>query len=99
MGKKSRRIRDKNSGDKFYTKGEKVTQITTLKMKIQQLSLDALFPEIFEQLFRDMENYVNKNIEFYYEKRLETAKRTLRVCLKNKKRFAISVSLPHDDNH
>lgn len=97
MGKKSRR-RDK-APPALYTKEEKQQQIQTLKTKIQQISLDALFPETIEKLYKEMDNYINHNTEYYYEERLEAAKRTLHVCLKNKKRFPISVALPHDQNH
>ena len=98
MGKKSRRRKDKPP-PQLYTKEEKQNQITTLKIKIQQISLDALFPEIIQKLYKEMDNYVNHDTEYYYETRLEAAERTIQVCFKNKKRFPISVALPHDQNH
>jgi hypothetical protein len=97
MGKKSRR-RGNNSLPEFYTKEEKQQQITTLKSKIEQIYLDALFPDIIQKLYKEMENYINTNTEYYYTEYLPAAKRTLQVCFKNKKRFPISITLPHDDN-
>lgn len=97
MGKKSRR-REK-APPVLYTKEEKQTQVTTLKSKIQQISLDALFPEIIQKLYEEMDDFVANDTEYYYETRLEAAKRTLQVCFRNKKRFPISVALPHDKNH
>ncbi len=95
MGKKSKRIK---KPQEVYTKDEKIEQITTLKSKIEQLSLDALFPETIDTLYKNMDNYITNNVEYYYEEKLESAKRSLHVCLKNKKRYPISVYMPHNMN-
>lgn len=97
MGKKSRR-KDKKEPPPTYTKEEKREQITLLKSKIEQMTLDALYPEVFEKLYSNMDKFINHDEEFYYEERLESAKRTMHVCFKNKKRYPIAIYLPHDDN-
>ncbi len=93
MGKKSKR-RDKKEPE-LYTKADKLAQIITLKGKIQQLGLDVYLPDEIDQLYKDMDDYVDKNTEFYYTKILPSVKRKLIVILRNKKKYEIAVSLPY----
>ena len=95
MGKKSRRIRNKEpTAATHYTKEEKQQQTALIKQKIQNLNLDTAFPEIFDKLFKEMQDFITNNTEYYYETQLPSTNRGLIVSFRNKRRHPISVSLP-----
>jgi hypothetical protein len=92
MGKKSRRDR-KTKEVKLYTREEKLEKITEIKGQIGKLGLDRFFVEEMDKLYKCMEEYVEKDIETYYETELPEAKRRMVVKLHNNKKHEISVAL------
>ena len=90
-------VKKKKKVHEVYTKEEKYKQTEIIKAKIKHVNMDYLYPEEVEQLYKDMTDYVENNNEYYYETIFKTEKRKLIVCLKNKKRYPISISLPYID--
>ena len=97
MGKKSKRIRQKQPVE-LYTKEEKMEKIKEIKAKIAGFGLDRFFVEEIEKLYTYMNEYVEQDIESYYEVNLPEAKRKMIVKLRNNKKYEITVALVYTGN-
>ena len=80
-----------------YSKEERESQISTIKMKLSELGL-LNYDEDMINIQKKMDEFVETGAEYYDRIKIRGTKRIINVILRNNKNKAINVLLEYDKN-